>query len=537
MILLNKNMPAEMFGIFERAAERVLTVRKVGLGGGFAVSLEVDGGLCNERYIIKSNLDGCALRAADPLALFVAFGRFLRLSSFDGKGGFLPFDGELDFTPIKKLRGMYFATHFENFYHTAPLEKVYEVIEDLALRGCNNLLVWFDMHHFESMKDEAAQSLVSRLRAILSYANKIGIGGSLTMLSNEAFASSPEHLRAEWAVQNGYHATPDSHYHVEICPSKSGGIEEILRERREMLECFADLKIDYVVYWPYDQGGCTCRDCAPWGSNGFIKLLPHFKSLIKEMMPDTEIILSAWYFDKFTSGEWRGLCDAYARGELGDTKYILSFFENGNMPEVSLPEGIEFIEFPEISMRGCSPWGGYGASHLAGFLDRTHAACKNIYSGAYPYSEGVFEDANKFIELSLYSGEHDNAIDALREYMRFEFCTDSEELFDALLATEQTLERRRSRPGEHIKVTLTDPEKVEEIRATFEKYSEILPENITSSRNFRIFYLRALIDSEMMRNDGFAIRSELCQQAMRELEDFYFVTENTLPWVRPARGK
>ena len=121
--------------------------------------------------------------------------------------------------------------------------------------------------------------------------------------------------------------------------------------------------------------------------------------------------------------------------------------------------------------------------------------------------------------------------------MRFEFCTDSEELFEALRATEQTLERRRSRPGEHIKVTLSAPDKVEEIRAIFEKYGEILPENITSSRNFRIFYLRALIDSEMMRNDGFAIRSELCQQAMRELEKFYFVTENTLPWVRPARGK
>jgi hypothetical protein len=155
------------------------------------------------------------------------------------------------------------------------LVPVYDVIEDLALRGCNSLLVWFDMHHFESMEDAGAQALVKRLREVLGYANKIGIGGSLTMISNEGFSSSPKHLRAEWQVQNGYHAEPDSHYHVEICPSKEGGIEEILRARRAMLEYFADLKIDYVVYWPYDQGGCTCKDCAPWGSNGFLKLLPH----------------------------------------------------------------------------------------------------------------------------------------------------------------------------------------------------------------------------------------------------------------------
>lgn len=536
MLLVNINMPAEAFGVLGHAAARILELRSLPLGEGYPISFEIDSALSDERYVIKSEDDRCALRAADGLALFAAFGRFLRLSRFDGVGGFEPFTGELDFTPKKKLRGMYFATHFENFYHSAPIEKVYEVVEDLALRGCNSLLVWFDMHHYSSMRDEGAQSMVKRLRDILGYANSIGIGGSLTMLSNEGFASSPEHLRAEWAVQNGYVKEPHSHYHVEICPSKVGGIEEIIRERREMLEAFSDLKIDYVVYWPYDQGGCTCAECAPWGANGFLKLLPHFKTLINEMLPRTEIIVSAWYFDLFTSGEWRGFGDACKRGALGDTKYILSFFENGNMPAAALPEGFEFIEFPEISMRGCSPWGGYGASHLAAFLDRTYAAGKDIYSGAYPYSEGVFEDANKFIELALYSGECDCATDALREYMRFEFCTDSDELFDALRLTEATLERTRARL-ENIKVTLTDPSEVENIRAVFEKYSEILPERIAASRNFRLFYLRSLIDSEIVRNDGFSIRSEACQIAMREIDELYYVNENTCPWVRPATGK
>ncbi len=540
MILINKNMPDEAFGVLERAAARILGLRFVPMGVGYSVSFEIDSALSDERYIIRSEENGTALLAAGGLALFAAFGRFLRLSRFDGKGGFEPFEGELDFTPKKKLRGMYFATHFENFYHSAPIEKVYEVIEDLALRGCNSLLVWFDMHHFESTEDEGAQSLVKRLRAILSYANKIGIGGSLTMLSNEGFASSPEHLRAEWQVQNGYHASPDSHYHVEICPSKAGGIEEILRARRAMLEYFADLKIDYVVYWPYDQGGCTCRDCAPWGANGFLKLLPHFKALVKEMMPDTQVIVSAWYFDKFTSGEWEGFCDRLGNEMFADVPYILSFFANGELPPVlrerGMPEGVKFIEFPEISMWSCSPWGGYGASHLAGFLDRNHTTGKGIYSGAYPYSEGIFEDANKFIELALYSGECESALEALHEYMRFEFCTDSDELFEAFRLTEKTLGRKRLHL-ENIKVTLADPTDVEHIREVFEKYNTILPKNITSSRNFRLFYLRALIDSEIVRNEGFSIRSELCQKAMREIDEIYYVNENTCPWVRPATGK
>jgi hypothetical protein len=541
MILINKNMPVEAFEILEKAAKRLLAGRSVSVGEGITVSLEIDQALSDERYIITSNSEGCVIRAADGLALFAAFGRFLRLSRFDGRGGFVPFAGTLDFTPKKKLRGMYFATHFDNFYHSAPIEKVCEVVEDLAFRGCNSLLVWFDMHHFESMEDPGAQRLVHRLRAILGYANKIGIGGSLTMISNEGFSSSPENLRAEWAVQNGYHASPDSHYHVEICPSKEGGIEEILRARRAMLEYFADLKIDYVVYWPYDQGGCTCKDCAPWGSNGFLKLLPHFKALVKEMMPNTKVIVSAWYFDRFTSGEWEGFTERLGDEMFADVPYILSFFANGELPpilrEKGMPEGVNFIEFPEISMWTCSPWGGYGASHLAAFLERNHSTGKSIYSGAFPYSEGIFEDANKFIELALYSGEHDNSFDALRDYMRFEFCTDDEELYDALRLTEASLARKRSHAEEYIKVTMNDTSKIEHVREVFEKYNSLLPENVTSSRNFRLFYLRALIDSEIARNDGYSIRSELCQQAMREIDGIYFVNEKTCPWVRPATGR
>ena len=536
MKLINISMNEGSFAILKKAASRLLSMRKIGIEDGYELSLAVDEGLTDERYIILSDKDSAALRAADSLALFAAFGRFMRLSRFDGRGGFEPFVGELDFTPKKKLRGMYFATHFDNFYHSAPIEKVCEVVEDLALRGCNSLLVWFDMHHFDSMRDEGAQSLAKRLHDILGYANEIGIGGSLTMISNEGFASSPVGLRAEWQVQNGYRAEPDSHYHVEICPSKEGGIEEILRERREMLEYFSDLKIDYIAYWPYDQGGCTCEKCAPWGVNGFLKLYPHFKALVGEMMPKTEIILSAWYFDKFTSGEWSGLLD-----RIEEFPYVLSFFANGELPpeirERGLPGSVRLIEFPEISMWSCSPWGGYGASHLAAFLDRNHSTGKDLYSGAFPYSEGIFEDANKFIELSLYSGEHETAIDALRDYARFEFCADSEELFEALRLSETSLARKRSRPGDHIKVTINDTSEVEHIREVFGKYNSILPESIVSSRNFRLFYLRALIDSEIVRNDGFAIRSELCQAAMRELDEIYFVNEKTCPWVRPATGR
>lgn len=542
--LLNRGMGNESYEILERSLSRRLTERGLGLSHGasdYIIEVKVDPLYQNDRYTIEPREGGATLVAANNCALHAAVGRLLLESSFDGAGGFIPCNKSIDFTSAKPLRGMYFATHFYNFYHVAPIEEVFCVIEDLALRGCNSLLVWFDMHHYTSMSDPEAQEMTRRLRDILGYANRIGISGALTMLSNEGFASSPVELRAEWEVQGDYHTRPGGHYHVEICPSKEGGIDEILRERREMLSCFSDLDIRYVVYWPYDQGGCTCAACQPWGANGFLKLLPHFSNLIREMMPNTKVILSTWYFDKFINGEWNAFYPHLSDGSLRDVEYIMSFFFNGVMPECirekGIPEGVRFIDFPEISMYSCSPWGGFGASVLSRFLARTNGKSGYLYSGGYPYSEGIFEDLNKFIQLSYYSGLYPDAADAVRAYVKYEFCRDDAELVDAVIRTETGLARRRVKTEESMRYPIANTSDVEYVKDIFEKYNRLLPEKIRTGYRFRLLYLRSVIDYELMTHDFYPLRSPRCQEAMSEVDRIYHVTEKTLVSVRTPFGK
>ncbi len=532
--LKNNGMGAESFQILQKTANRIFSRREIELtdrNPQVTLTVTLDSSLQNDRYLIAPASDGFSLSAGNDVTLHAAFGRWLLEATFDGKGGYLaPRNLPIDFTPAKPLRGMYFATHFHNFYHEAPLEEVYEVIDDLALRGCNSLLVWFDMHHYNSMEDPEAQELVQRLRAILSYANRIGMGGSLTMLSNEAFKNSPEEMRAEWWPQNGYHTELDGHYKMEICPNKEGGIEKILEYRRQMLEYFKDLKIDYVVYWPYDQGGCTCEKCAPWGAKGYLKLFPYFKALIREMMPNTEIILSTWYFDGFTTGEWEAFYPHLSDGSLKDVPYIMSFFFNGEVPECikknGIPEGVKFIDFPEISMYSCRPWGGFGASVLTEFLDKTNAVCSPLYQGGFPYSEGVFEDANKFIQLASYSGLYPHAHDALKAYIKYEFCCDDDELYQAILKTETALARSIPKAPDHIS-QIENTADIQFVYDTLEKYNNLLPASVTSSRSFRLFYLRAVMDFELM-NHGFChLNSEKCKAVAEEIYRIYHYVPGT----------
>lgn len=544
--LFSVNMNADSFAVLQTSAARVLAQRNAALSedgtNAYTVTLSVDKALQNDRFIICGEENGVTLTAANDCALHAAFGRLMRELRFDQNGDFTPIAPEkmIDFTPKEALRGMYFATHFGNFYHSAPIEKVYEVIEDIAMRGCNSLLVWFDMHHFDSMEDPKAKAFVARLHDILSYANRIGMGGSLTMLSNEAFATSPAHLRASWEPQNGYREELVGHFHIEICPSKEGGIEEILRMRREMLRAFSDLRIDYVVYWPYDQGGCTCEKCAPWGANGYLRLFPHFKKLMQEMMPNAKLVVSTWFLDRFTDGEWDGFYPALDTELFSDVPYLLSFFENGVLPDCikkhGYPKHLHSIDFPEISMYSCTPWGAYGASHLAAFLQRTNTACAGLFHGGFPYSEGVFEDTNKFIELSRYSGEYEDPFDALRAYVRYEFSCDDEALYEAVKRTETGLARKRDKSGAAIRVQIENTEDVAFVYETLSHYNETLPKHITASRNFRLYYLRALIDYEIVTHDGYPLYSERAQDAMKELREIYYADENTHPWVKPFVG-
>lgn len=549
LTLVNTNMGQDSFSVLSKAAKRILDLRDVALcedGGDYEIRVAVSAAFSGERFVINSDGRTALITASDDLNVHAGLGRFFTESAFDGRGGFAPFEGTIDFVPEKPLRGMYFATHFYNFYQSAPIEKVYEVIEDLALRGCNNLFVWFDMHHFNSMDDPDAVELADRLRAMIKYANRIGIKGSLTLLANEGFANTPESVRAEWWIQNGYTALPDSHYHVEICPNKEGGLEEILRERRAMLERFAGLDIAYISYWPYDQGGCTCAKCAPWGANGFLKILPHFKKLLNEFFPKAEIIVSSWYFDKFVPGEWDAFYPHMKDDSLCGSEYIMSFFFNGMMPKVltekGIPEGLKFVDFPEISMYTCNPWGGFGAIALPRFLNTTNEKSGHLYSGGYPYSEGVFEDINKYMTLTYYSGLYKDANDAALNYVKFEFCVngkDAEELASAIIKSETAQAKDRTKAevtGTTNRYKIKDSSDVQYVYEVFEKYNAVLPEKIRKSRNFRLWYIRAVMDRELALCDGYPIRSELCQKLMKEINETYYASDKTCRWVKAPVG-
>jgi hypothetical protein len=512
------------------------------------VELAVEAGIGTEGYRIEDRPGGgVRIVGNDARGVVAGTGKFLRSSRYD-QGGFTAGTWRGTSVPQKPHRGIYFATHFHNYYHEAPVGEITCYVEDLALWGLNELVVWYDMHHFDGFEDPEALVFRERLRAILLAAKRIGMDVSLVVIGNEAYGNSPEEIRsAPGGGRGGY-------YPCAVCPSKPDGMKYILRILGEQFDWAADLKPRSVWIWPYDQGGCGCEECKPWGSKGFMKCVEEVGKLARQKMPGTRILLSTWYMDhaELTSvmkqlGERKDLVD----GLVNEDNILPGASGLGGVdqqPGGASPlrnHGLPVVGFPEISMHNTFPWGGFGATPLTARAQAQWNAQKQGLAGGYPYSEGIYEDLTKIVYSQFYWNDRP-AAETVREYIAFEFSPDVVEDVEGVIRTLEQNHRMRWWPGKLEGVPLEmnwfpsrgakprDDPGAEEAYATMRKVDATLTPQARKSWRWRQLYLRALLDSELKTNGGSP--NDRCNEAFAELIEIYHA-ENAIGGVRPPLPK
>jgi len=472
------------------------------------IELSTDKGIAAESFRIDDGADGTIrIIGGDERGLIYGIGKFLHTSRFD-QSSFMPSSWRGTSTPEGKVRGMYFATHFNNFYEAAPIGEVQEYLDDLALWGINYLLVTFPRWQFTGFNDSAAQHLFVYLRKIMSAAKLNGMKVGIGVSSNDGFKSTPkEFLRVP---------VPDplkrrGNFGVNLDPSNPRAHEMLMRDWAQLMDQFKDVRLDNIVFAPYDEGGCGCQKCWPWGARGFPKLCHDLAKISRGKFPGIEIVLSTWVFDTPPVGEWEGLAKFLNKGKPW-VDYILAG-SHEDFPRYPLdhgvPGGLPLLNFPEISMWGQDPWGGYGANPLPGRLQRLWNETDHKISGGFPYSEGLYEDINKVICSQLYWNGHHSTDSIIREYIAFEFST---EVVDEVAKVIGILESNHDR--KHI------GESAIEAFSLIKQAELKLTAQVLKSWRWRILFLRTLIDREMFLTKG-ELKGETLKKAFAELTILY----------------
>ena len=514
--------------LHERCGARVVQDGDV----GYPLTLKIAADIGSEGYRIEdSPTGGIIITGNDEVGLLFGAGKFLHDAKY-GENEFTAGDWRGCSLPQHPFRAIYFATHFHNFYHEAPLEEIEHYIEELALWGYNGLSAWFDMHHFNGIAEPAAQEFIIRIKTMLACMKSLGLKAGIMVLANEAYANSPEHLRANWQIEETGYLEPLSHYHLEVCPSNPEGRQYILQNLKEEFTHFADMELDFITIWPYDQGGCTCEKCKPWGGNGFVKIAREIADLFRSFFPRSKVILSTWLFERYIKGEFAALDKALTPNCTWADYLMLQMMYIEPVPEYPLkhgaPGGLTLLDFPEISMCGHGPWGGFGCNPFGNKLRPNWDEAKGILAGGLPYSEGIYEDINKVVYARFYWDDAPVS-QTIREYASFYFGSENADtavqiiaLMEAShvheLAENQTLVNMPERAGAEMEWPL-----VQQIEKRMTSYAR-------KEWRWRLVYLRAMIDAELTANQ--CNLTDRCYQAFAELTKIYHA-EHGQPGIKP----
>lgn len=500
---------ARVFKILQVRVQDRCPIRVAQASGDARIIMTVDPGLSGDGFRIETVDRSVRIAGGSPRGLLYGVGKFLRTSNYDAS--FTPSSWRGTSQPSGTLRGMYFASHFHNWYHQASEAEIARYTEDIALWGVNTIKLSFPTLNIKDWNDPEADLAISMLRKYAKSTHELGLQFA-TGVNNTWFINAPKNIRAT-PLPDPTHRRGNSGH--PICPSNPEGRAYILANARTFFEKMADSQIDILVFWPYDEGGCACDKCQPWGSNGFLKLSRQLAELGRRHFPKLKTVLSTWMFDTPPEGEWQGLTDALAK-ENGWVDYILADAHE-DFPryplDVCVPGQLPLLNFPEISMWGNSPWGGFGANPLPRRFQRLWDQVKQKVSGGFPYSEGIYEDITKAIVVQYYWDPERTAHDTLAEYAAYEF---GGNVTDDVLALIDDLETNSALSYRKQPVDLDAAKRAYDVA---ERINGRLPAWAKQNWRWEILHLRAIHDRE--RFIAGSLDSPAAEAAMLRLMDIY----------------
>ncbi len=494
--------------VFARQVEKRCPAKVATQGDApLTVALSLDPAIGKEGFRIRDRADGgIEVVGQNERGVLYGLGKLLRTSRYS-KDGFAPGAWRGESIPQKEVRGIYFATHFHNFYHDGPVEEIQRYVEELALWGCNSLMVCYDMHHFNGFKDPEAVAFRKRLGAILQAAGDLGVATAFVVAGNEGYANSPKEMRAQGGGRGAI-------FKCYVCPNKPGGMKYIVDTKKETMAWMKLFNPKHYLLWAFDSGGCAVEGCHPWATSpkGFLKCARELAKTAREELPGVKIILSNWFYN----GRELQTLGKILSAEKPWVDYVM-----GPVPGTTIPA----VNFPEISMLGVQPWGGFGAIPVPHELQRKYAKMANL-QGGWPYSEGLFEDMNKAMMLQLYWNPKQPVLETIEEYAGFEFAPEvAKDVVSIVKTLEKNFRRRRNVGADAVTAY-----------ALAQKVDAKLPAKVRTSWRWRILYLRALIDKEMHLTKG-RLQGELLRDAFAELTRIYHAENAPEGWLKPPQVK
>jgi hypothetical protein len=361
-------------------------------------------------------------------------------------------------------------------------------VEELLLYGYNAIVCIVPIVSINSYEDEFFVRAVAKTRSMFKLAKKLSMKVGIIINPNQGMMNAPH----EWDADPSYEQTDKvvrGQLGRNLCPAIPEAFEYLRSIWVKELEQYTDIGLDYVLTWPYDEGGCGCDKCRPWGAKAYPDLAIAVNKDAKKLYPNSKFVLSTWLYDSPNDeGEFSGLYERL-KGDLDFVDYVM-VDSHDQFPTYPLEhEPVKpIVNFPEISMWKLTPWGGRGANPMPKRFQAIWDSAKHVLKGGMPYSEGMYEDILKAQVVGYYWNAELTYKEILGEYINYEY---SHEVIDEVLEAMELMEVN------HINgANMKEPDMAAAYRAEqlMDAADAKLPERAKKSWRWRILYIRAKID-------------------------------------------
>ncbi len=470
--------------------EKTVRARTGGEGPIITAELAADAGLGKpESFRIDKTAEGWRITGADAAGVLFGIGKFLHTAKWSATT-FEPDPPQSLIEPHCSVRAIYAANHFYNWYQMASDEELERYFTELALWGYNTIILHMPFIMCEHLDDEVWKRFARSTKRIFGIARRLGMHTGLVQSPNQGTKDTPDSVRADLSFDR----PTRGHAGINVCPSNPEGLAWLKRQWVLLFETFREEGLDCLVAFPYDEGGCGCEKCTPWGANGFVRMNMELRRIAKSYFPNLKIAMGTWTFDEpDDQGEYSGIYGKLRSGEA-ECEYLM-IDSHTDFPEYALTHDPvrPVLDFPEISMWGLYPWGGFGANPMPSRFQRIWNSSKRLLDGGLPYSEGIFEDISKVQFAGYYWDPDRDWHDILREYIAYEA---DECIADDALTMIGGIEANAVAIGEQRTPDLALAVKTAALARALD---ERLPQRGKRAWRWRFLYIRALLDEKRYR--------------------------------------
>ncbi|HEY8666567.1 MAG TPA: hypothetical protein VIL86_07885 [Tepidisphaeraceae bacterium] len=313
-------------------------------------------------------------------------------------------------TPALEIRGIYFPTQrdpgdtdkperpFNSYNVWLAEEGRFDDFEDylveMMLWGLNTIGLWYAEWMIapgDTTGDQTMATVYSRIADIArSWGVKIWLGMSPNLVPRKYHDQHKEHHcdiipRGLW----GQFPVP-----FTLCPSVPEINRFVMDYNRRLIDTF---KPDWIEMFPTDPGGCDCPKCRPWWKK-YWELTIELLAPYKDKIPMRSI--NFWYF---WNRDAQKLANLVAKSDVINTVCTQNAWQESTPERLKISDalarkGKKIIFWPDITMAG--GWGTWGTYPMPKVLHTLFSQASSVH-GVLPYTEGRYDDINKFIMLSL----------------------------------------------------------------------------------------------------------------------------------------